>query len=128
VWARGLLGAEAAVELLIGHRVWPSRGDFVAVAVEFGRDGITGGAMASVDWQTAVEAVDAGELPCSSSEAWVLRIAASLATHVPVVLGRAVSGLDERNSVAVAEAVLHATGLTGPAVQVTSGSQGWGKR
>ena len=128
MWARGLLGAEAAVELLIGHRVWPGRCDFVAVAVEFGRDSITGCAMAAVDWAAAVAALEAGGLPCSGSEAQVLRIAVSIATDAPVVLGQAVSGLDERNIVAVAAAVLHAAGFRGHAVQVTSGRQGWGQR
>jgi hypothetical protein len=28
VWAKGLFSVEAAVELLIGHRLWLYRGDF----------------------------------------------------------------------------------------------------
>ena len=32
IWAKGLLGLEAAVELLIGHGTWPARADFAAAA------------------------------------------------------------------------------------------------
>jgi hypothetical protein len=128
VWARGVLGVEAAVELLIGHRVWPVRRDFVAVAVEFGGDSITGAAMAAVDWQAAVAALAAGGLPCSSSQAQVLQIAASIATDVPVVLGQVVWGLDEPNTVAVATAVLHAAGLGGRTVLVGRDPQPGGQR
>ena len=31
VWAKGLLGLEAAVELLIGHGTWLRRADFAAL-------------------------------------------------------------------------------------------------
>ena len=43
-WAKGLFTAEAAVELLIGHRSWLYREEFLEIAVEFGRE-ITGGAV-----------------------------------------------------------------------------------
>jgi predicted transposase YbfD/YdcC len=33
VWAKGLLGLEAAVELLIGHGTWTARADFAEMAL-----------------------------------------------------------------------------------------------
>ena len=68
VWAKGLLGLEAAVELLIGHGTWPARADFAEVALTSGHDGITGAEMASVDFEAALAARRAGGLPCSSGE------------------------------------------------------------
>ena len=65
VWAKGLLGLEAAVELLIGHGTWLTRADFAAAALTSGRDGITGAAMMSVDFEAALAARRAGGLPCS---------------------------------------------------------------
>jgi hypothetical protein len=35
-WAEGLLNTEAAVELLIGHRLWLYRDDFPEIALELG--------------------------------------------------------------------------------------------
>ena len=109
-WAKGLFSAEAAVELLIGHRSWLYREDFLEIAVEFGR-GITSGAvMASVGFEEAARALEAGVLPCSGGEGRVLRIAASIGGGVPVDLREAVTGLDEDNAVLAAAAVLHAAG------------------
>jgi hypothetical protein len=123
VWAKGRLGLEAAVELLIGHGIWPARADFAAVALSFGGDGITGAVMASVDFQAALAARRAGGLRCSSSEEQILALAASIATGVPVALGDLVSGLDEDNAIRVAIAVLHAAGFGGRSVLVTRGSR-----
>ena len=98
------------MELLIGHRSWLCRQDFLEIAVEFGEE-ITGGAvLAAVDFQAAARALEAGALPCSGGEGRVLRIAASIAGGVPVDLGEAVTGLDENNAVLAAAAVLHAAG------------------
>jgi len=108
--AKGLFRAEAAVELLIGHGSWLYREDFLEVAVEFGRGFVDGSVMAAVDWEAAVAGVDAGRLPCSSSENQMLRLATSIADGVRVDLGSAVSGLDEHNIAVVAGAVLHAAG------------------
>ena len=123
VWAKGLLGLEAAVELLIGHGTWPARADFAAAALTFCRDGVTGAAMAAVDFEAALAARRTGLLPCSSSEEQILALAASIATGVPVALGDLVSGLDEDNAIRVAIAVLHAAGSGGRSVLVTRGSR-----
>jgi hypothetical protein len=109
-WAKGLLSCEAAVELLIGHAWWLYREDFLEIAVESDGHG-----SAAVDWEAAVAALGEGQLPCSGSEGQVLRLAASIAHGVRVDLGEAVSGLDRRNAILVATAVLHAAGQQGPA-------------
>ena len=123
VWAKGLLGLEAAVELLIGHGTWLTRADFAAAALTSGRDGITGAVMVSVDFEAALAARRAGGLPCSAGEEQILALAASIAAGVPVALGDLVCGLDEDNAVRVAIAVLHAAGFGGRSVLVTRGSR-----
>ena len=110
MWAKGLLCAEAAVELLIGHCSWLFRGDFLGIAVGFGWEVFSGREMAAVDFGAAARALETGVLPCSASEGQVLRIAASIAEGAPVDLREAVTGLDEDNAVLAAEAVLHAAG------------------
>jgi hypothetical protein len=52
---------------------------------------------AAVDRGAAVAALDAGELPGSGGEKRMLRLVASLADHATVILGEAISGIDERN-------------------------------
>jgi hypothetical protein len=115
---------EAAVELLIGHGSWLGREDFRGVAVEVDRDVVGGAVLAVVDWEAAVAALDAGRLPCSSSQAQVLRLAVSLAEGLAVDLRAALSGLDERNAALVAAAVLHAAGHRELGGQLC----GWGER
>lgn len=110
MWAKGALGTEAAVELLIGHRLWLYRDDFRDVAVEFVWEVFSGRLMAAADFEAVAGALEAGELPCASSEGQVLRLAASIAAGVPVDLGDAVSGLDAANTGLVVDAVLHAAG------------------
>jgi hypothetical protein len=109
-WAKGLFSAEAAVELLIGNGSWLYREDFLEMAVEFGRGMVNGSVLAAVDFEAAVEGLEAGRLPCSGSEGQMLRLAASIAGGVAVDLGSALSGLDERNAAVVAGVVLHAAG------------------
>jgi hypothetical protein len=99
---------EAAVELLIGHRWWLVRDDFL-VHVEF-CCGFRGESMAAIDWRAAWMALEDGHLPCSSGEGQILRVVASIAEGVPIDLRDAVSSLDEVNSVLVARAVLAAGG------------------
>jgi hypothetical protein len=112
--ASGLLCAVAAVELLVGHAVWLRRNDFVDgfVCIVDELAGVT--SLAWVDWRAVVTALDEGRLPCSGGEAGVLRVAASIAEGIPVDLGEVLTGLDERNLVLVAGAVLRAGGSTAP--------------
>ena len=109
-WAKGLLCLEAAVELLIRHRSWLSRGDFLAIAVESGRE------MAAIDFVAAAGALEAGVLPCSGGE---LLVAASIAAGVPVDLREAVTGLDASNVILAARAVCHAAGYRAAVVAGT---------
>jgi hypothetical protein len=100
----------AAVELLVAYAVWLRRNDFVDRFVETA-DSVGGEiVLAWVDWRAAVSALDVGGVPCSDTEAQVLRIAASLAEGIPVDLGEAVTGLDEAVVGLVAAAVVRANG------------------
>ena len=110
MWAKGLLCLEAAVELLIGHRWWLYREDFLGLAVEPGQEVFSGQGMAAVDFVAAAGALEAGVLPCSSGEGHMLRLAAGIAAGVPVDLREVLTGLDQANSDLAAAAVLHAAG------------------
>jgi hypothetical protein len=108
-YAHGIHPWEAATELLIAHETWLLRTDFTTDFITVHHDRL--GGSASVDFISAVQALDGGDLPCSGSEANVLRIAASLATNtIPVNLGQVMAGLDIRNMRLVLEAVAHANG------------------
>lgn len=83
--ADGLYALEAGTGMILAHGTWPAREDFrcfVHVA-----DSIT----------------DPGEKR-------MLRLAASLAGDVPVQLGNAVTGIDDRNVDLLVAAILHASG------------------
>ena len=86
--------------------------------MEFGPGIADDAAMAALDWEAAIAALEAGRLPCSGGEGRILRLAASIAGGVAVDLGSALSGLDERNIAGVAHAVLHAAGHRGLRVAV----------
>lgn len=120
VGARGSLADEAAVELLIAHGAWLRRPDFVRACVDIWTSGDQ--AAAFVDWPAAARALDAGDLPCSSGEASVLRIAAGIG-GTPVDLRAALGGLDARNILLVAEAVMHANGTPPHTLSGPSGAQ-----
>jgi hypothetical protein len=109
--ARGLYPLEAAVGLLISHACWLGREDFRDHFIHTGisiTDGVT--AMAEIDWQAAISALDARHLPCSGGEERILRLAASLASGTPVSLRDTLTGIDHRNIELVITAILHAWG------------------
>lgn len=106
--AAGLLAVEAAIELLIGHRIWLHRPDFVDHYIATDPGPTTSTPMAWVDWPAAIIALDTQGLACSSSEARMLRVAASLAAGLPLDLGDAITRLDTTNLDLVVQAVLHA--------------------
>ena len=96
--------------MIFAHGTWPAREDFrcfVHVA-----DSITdpGTELASIDWEAVITALNAGEFPSSSGEKRMLRLAASLAGDVPVQLGNAITGNDDRNVDLLVAAILHASG------------------
>ena len=108
--AEGLYALESGTGLLLAHGTWPAREDFrcfVHVA-----DSITdpGTELASIDWEAVITALDAGEFPSSSGEKRMLRLAASLAGDIPVRLGDAITGIDDRNVELLMTAILHASG------------------
>jgi hypothetical protein len=109
--AAGYYTLEAGTALLIAHGTFLHRSDFTGRFIEHGlstTDGTT--AMAAIDWQSAVTALNAGELPCSGDERRILRLAASLAAGIPVDLSDAVTGLDDRNIRHLITAIGHGSG------------------
>ncbi len=105
--AAGLYRQVAAIELLAGHATWiPRLAGHGLITVEQRH----GYALASIDWDRALPALQAGKLPCSGSEASILKLAASLACGEPVSLGPELTGLDLANSWRVTTAVWAATG------------------
>lgn len=88
--AHGLYPLEAATGLIIAHGTWIGRDEFARFIHH-------GAGTAAIDLESATSALDAGELPSSSGEKRMLRLAASLADQAPVCLGDAVTGIDECN-------------------------------
>lgn len=100
----GITAETAAVDLLANHRVWLTRADFVAF-IQHGRCHSTGQPMAMIRWRAAHLALAHGKLPCSNSEADILRIAASLAIGLPISLRKILGCLDHRNIAHVVRAI-----------------------
>lgn len=106
--AAGVLADEAAAGLLAGAGCFTRRADFTSRFTETAEDG--GVLLAWVDWSAVSAALDAGELPASSGEKAVARIAASLAAGIPVDLRGTVTSLDNRNLALVTTAIRHSAG------------------
>jgi len=106
--AAGLYPLEAGVALLAGSRAFLYRPDFAGKFIEHGTSG--GTAMAAIDWDAAVAALNQGELPCSGGERRIFLLSASLAGGIPADLRDAATGLDDRNIRQLLTAILHASG------------------
>jgi hypothetical protein len=109
--AAGLYPLEAGTELLISNGTFLHRDDFTSRFIETGTsisDGIT--PMAAIDWEAAITALQAGELPCSGGERRILQLSASLAAGTPVSLRDTVTGLDQDNTARLLSAIRHAAG------------------
>ncbi len=108
--ADGIYALEATTGLIIAHATWLDREDFARFIHV--RASITDPAveLASIDWEAAISALNAGELPSSGGEQRMLRLAASLAGQAPVSLVDAITGIDDRNTGLLIRAVLHASG------------------
>ncbi len=106
--AAGLYPLEAGVALLAGSRAFLHRPDFAGKFIEHGTSG--GTAMAAIDWDAAVAALNQGELPCSGGERRIFLLSASLAGGIPADLRDAATGLDDRNIRQLLTAILHASG------------------
>ncbi|MBF8194509.1 hypothetical protein ITP53_54420 [Nonomuraea sp. K274] len=106
--ATGLPCVQAGVELLIDTDIWLHRPDFIDEFITIDADVAT--ALAFVDWDAAITALNSGRLPCSGGERAVLRIAASMSGGIPVDLRDTLTSLDGVNLAAAAAAVRHAAG------------------
>jgi hypothetical protein len=108
--ATGILPDAAGTELLITHGTFLHRADFTrftGTATSISDDTTL---MAWIDWDAALAALSSGQLPASSGETSILRIAASLAAGTPVSLRGTIPGLDHRNLNLVTTAIRHAAG------------------
>ena len=109
--AAGLYPLEAGVALLTANGTFLHRDDFTSRFIETGTsisDGTT--LMANINWDAAITALHAGELPCSGGERRILELSSSLAGGTPVDLRDAVTGLDDANTARLITAILHASG------------------
>ena len=109
--ASGLHPLEAGTGLLIDCGSWLHRKDFTRRFIATGTsisDGLT--LLASTDWEAAVSALNAGQLPCSGGERRMLLLAASIAGGIPVSLYDTLPGIDHRNASLVIKAIAHAIG------------------
>jgi hypothetical protein len=99
----------AAVNLLIDHGVFLNRAEFRDEFVRVARTwtGCAWPYTARIRWGAAIKALNQQRIACSSSEADILRIAASLGgSNVPVRLFRVLGALDNTNIGRVIDAVL----------------------
>jgi hypothetical protein len=113
--ARGIHPLEAGTGLLIDCGSWLHREDFTSRFITTGTsisDGVT--LLATIDWEAAVAALHAGEVPASGGERRMLLLAASIAGGIPVSLYDTLPGIDRRNANLIVGAVAHAAGLAGP--------------
>jgi hypothetical protein len=114
--ADGISPVAAGVELLLDHGSFVQRADFTTQFVICGTSVPNGAtALASVDWEAAIRALDAGEMLCSGGEQRMLRLAASLAAGIPVSLSDTVAGLDQSNLEFLISAIRRASGPAGTA-------------
>jgi hypothetical protein len=109
--ARGIHPLEAGTGLLIDCGSWLHRDDFASRFITTGTS-ISEGAslLASIDWEAAVTALHAGELPASGGERRMLLLASSIAGGIPVNLNDILPGIDRRNANLVVRAIAHAAG------------------
>jgi hypothetical protein len=110
--ARGIRPLEAGTGLLIDCGSWLHRQDFASRFITADTsisDGVT--LLASTDWEAAVTALHAGDLPASGGERRMLLLAASIAGGTPVSLNDTLPGIDHRNASLVVSAVAHAAGF-----------------
>ena len=108
--ALGLSCLSAAVELIIGNAAWLHRSDFTGRFIHHLDTDIDGYELAEINWPGAITALDAGQLPCSSGEQHMLRLAASIAAGTPVSLHDALTRLDSTNAELLTAAIRHAAG------------------
>ena len=103
--ADGIPADAAAAGLIISHGHFLHR-DAFRRAITAGTSISTGQPLAMIGWDAALRALDAGQMPCASSEQAILRIAASLGDPaIPVHLRAVLGNLDTRNIILVTTAI-----------------------
>lgn len=108
--AAGLLAGMAAADLICRHGHFLHDPGFRRI-IAAGSSITTGQPLAVIRWNAAITALDTGRLPCSGSEAAILRIAASIAEPgLPVSLHACLGSLDRRNITLVTAAITAANG------------------
>jgi hypothetical protein len=108
--ADGILADTAAAGLIISHQNFLHRDAFRRI-ISTGASTSTGQPLATIGWDAALHALDAGQIPCTPSEQAILRIAASLGDPAISVRLRTVLGnLDRRNITLVTSAITAANG------------------
>ena len=75
--AAGLYALEAATELIIAHGTWLARSD------DFGHFIHHGPGTAAIDWEAAIDALQATDSPCSAGERRMLRLPQASPTKRP---------------------------------------------
>lgn len=112
--ADGVCAEMAAVELIARHDHFLHEPEFRRL-VAAGSSIISGQPLAVIRWRAVIHALDRGQLPCSRTEAAVLRIAASIGDdNVAVNLRTLTGGLDHRNITLITGAITRANGGTPP--------------
>jgi hypothetical protein len=99
----GVYVLDAAAGLIIAHGTWLTRHDFTRFIH-------TGTGIAATDWEAVIDALDAGGFLCSGGEQRMLSLAASLGCGIPINLGDAITGIDDRNVGLLVTAIRHASG------------------
>jgi hypothetical protein len=89
--ADGILAGTAAAGLIISHENVLHRDAFRPI-ISTGASISTGQPLATIGWDAALRALDAGQMPCPSSEQAIVRIAASLGDPAIGVRLRTVPG------------------------------------
>jgi hypothetical protein len=108
--ADGIPADAAAAALIISHGHFLRR-DAFRRTITAGTSISTGQPLAAISWDAALHALEAGLLPCASSEQAILRIAASLGDPaIPVRLRTVLGNLDTRNITLVTTAIATANG------------------
>ena len=108
--ADGIPADTAAAGLIISHENFLHRDAFRRI-ISTGASISTGQPLAVIGRDAAPRALDAGQMPCASSEQAILRIAASLGDPAIGVRLRTVQGnLDARNITLVTSAITTANG------------------
>jgi hypothetical protein len=108
--AEGICADVAAVMLIDRHDHFLHEPAFRRI-IAAGSSITTGQPLAVIRWKAAIHALDSGQLPCSTSEQAILRIAASLADPgIAVNLRDNLGSLDRRNIALVTDAIKAANG------------------